>query len=197
MKMFSSQGRGLKLLCKILIILFLTSPAFAYSSKIEVENNAFMHNNKGVTLMHEGKYNSAINEFIIGIKLLPDNPIIHPIYNNLGVANLELAKLAKKHKSKKYIRYANVAESSFVHAINYYPVNFSYYANLVEVYDLMGVLDKNALKYQKSKELYSPIILALIYKKQGKNLEAQGIIRNFKNKNPDLIIVKNIEKYFE
>ncbi len=197
MKMFSSQGRDLKLLCKILIVLFLTSPAFAYSSKIEVENNAFMHNNKGVTLMSEKKYNSAINEFVIGIRLLPDNPIIHPIYNNLGVANLELAKIAKKQKSRRYLRYANVAENSFIHAINYYPVNFSYYVNLVEVYDLMGVLDKKALKYQKNNELYSPIILALIYKKQGKILEAQGIIADFKKKNPELIIVKNIEKYFE
>ena len=106
--MFSSQGRGLKLLCKILIVLFLTTPAFAYSSKIEVENNAFMHNNKGVTLMSEKKYNSAINEFVIGIRLLPDNPIIHPIYNNLGVANLELAKLKKEQgKTTDYRKILN------------------------------------------------------------------------------------------
>ena len=127
--MFSSQGRGLKLLCKILILLFLTSPAFAYSSKIEVENNAFMHNNKGVTLMQAKKYNSAINEFIIGIKLMPDNPVIHPIYNNLGIAYLEYAKIVKNYNSKKFNRYANLAENSFFHAINYYPVNFSYYVN--------------------------------------------------------------------
>jgi tetratricopeptide (TPR) repeat protein len=195
--MFSSQGRGLKLLCKILILLFLTSPAFAYSSKIEVENNAFMHNNKGVTLMQAKKYNSAINEFIIGIKLMPDNPVIHPIYNNLGIAYLEYAKIVKNYNSKKINRYANLAENSFFHAINYYPVNFSYYVNLVEVYDLMGVLDKKAKEYKEKSGLYSPIILALIYKKQGKTLEAQEIIANFKNKNPDLIIVKNIEKYFE
>ena len=187
----------MKLLCKILLILFICPQVYAYSSKIDVTNNAFMHNTRGTTLLHEKKYNGAISEFMIGIRLLPDNPIIHPIYNNLGIAYLELAKISKDYDKRNEKIFLKHAENSFLHALNFYPPALSYYENLVETYALMGVLDKKKVEYKKNKSLYSPIIVAMIYKKQGKTIEAQAIINDFVSKNPDLIMIKNLEKYFE
>ena len=156
-----------------------------------------MHNSKGVTLMSQKKYKSALKEFNIAIRLLPNNPVTHPIYNNIGVTYLELAKNSIKSFAPDSFMLARHAEGAFLRAIGYYPAHFSYYINLVETYELMGVLDAVCVEYQNNESLYAPIVVALIYKKQGKILEAQGVVDEFKQRNPELIINKNLDEYFK
>lgn len=161
---------------------------------INAENNARMHNGRGVMYMKEKDYLAAIKEFKIAIALNPRKQSTASYFNNLGCAYLEIGKLWETAgNTKKAGGFGQWAENSFESAIVQDPANLTYYRNLVESFRLQGTLKSSLAKFKKSKNTFDPIIVGLIYEKMGDKSTARTIFDNFATEHPDLILSKSLK----
>ncbi len=188
------QKKAWKLHYKIFIALsvFLFSFNFAKGeiSPIDATRNAKQHNNQGVIFMREGDLSAAMKEFKIAIALNPNVQATSVYYNNLGQVYMRMYALNNNRLFPFW------AQKCFEQALLGDCMNFVYYNNLVDTYEVLGVLNSKITYHlsQKEENPYSAIILGLIYLKQNKIGAAITILDDFCAQNPDLIITSDIKR---
>ena len=146
--------------------------------------NATHHNNLGLYLMEEKRYEAAIEEFSVAIKLNPNTQATAVYYNNLGEAYLTLG-------------YYDIAQECFEKAITQYGLNLQYYQNLVETFKAQNILETKIQEYtiKAQKNTLSQVILGLSYIANGNIRNGIIILDTFCMSQPKLIITFAIRNY--
>lgn len=175
-----------KLLPLILISYILVIGAGTSMVKpIKAENNSGMHNQIGLQYLRERYYFGAIKEFQIAISINPNTQATAVYYNNLGRTYME-------------IEYPVLASECFEKAINQYPLDFSYYQNLINSYQKAGILDKKLNYIRANRKNYTDDIkAALIYAEKGDIRTATTILDDFCQREPELLIIPALQKYIK
>lgn len=186
---------------KILLIfmLFLSvNAANAEIFPIDSTKNAQNHNNRGLEYLKEKNYFAAISEFKIALALNPKHQTSATFNYNLGQTYLHLAKLQRQGimiKSKD--NFAKYAEICFETAIKQDCMQFSYYKALLDAIDMEGNLKFALIKYQEEslKNPFAQIMVALIYERTNRKMNAKICLDEFVSKYPNLIITPVLENY--
>ena len=180
---------------KILITLFIflsVMPAFSkpgtiVTYTIDPEKNAWEHNNKGVKYLEDEKcYYAAIQEFKIAISLNPKAQSTAIYMNNLGKVYL-------------IIGYPDLALGCFEDAIKQYSLNFEFYKNLAECYQLLGKTQQKLAEYKKLQDEnpIAGIMVGLLEEQSGEKRKAITTLDNFAMSEPDLIITPAVQKHIK
>jgi tetratricopeptide (TPR) repeat protein len=152
---------------------------------IDAEKNAAQHNNMGLVWLKERYYYGAIKEFQIAIGLNPNTQAAAVYYNNLGNTYIAMG-------------YPDLAEENFANAIKKYPLNFSYYENLVDAIAKQNNLAVKLNYYKKNRRNnLDDILIGLIYGAMGKKEIEVTMLDEFCANEPDLIITPAVQKYVQ
>ena len=172
---------------KILIIFFTL--IFAQASfgawDIKAENNAYIHNNKGITYLEEKYYFGAIKEFQMAINLLPDKQATAIFYTNLG-------------KTYEKIGYPNLAKECYEKAIKINVLCFDYHLQLAENYKTLNILEEKITEFQNKE--FSPlnnVMLGLLFIQKGEVSTGITILADFCDKEKDLLITVGVKNYLK
>lgn len=158
------------LLLWVLVLALLTTPARAIDN-YRMEDNAIRHFRQGQKWMAVRQYTAAIREFQIGIRLKPDAPLTASLYNNMGLAYLQVGESQK-------------ALVSFQQATRLDPEFGLYYQNLARAYTRTDKLDKAAMQLkratasQNGTDARAWYLLAQLYKEQGNTAAAHDALGN-------------------
>lgn len=166
------------------------SAANAAITPVDAARNAKEHNNQGAIFLREGDYYAAIKEFKIAIGINPNVQATSVYYNNLGTAYMKIYQISKDPILAAW------AQSCFEHALIGDCMNLTYYNNLVDTYQVQGIMNSKAsyLLRNKDKNPYNEVIVALIYLRQKKIGAAVTMLDDFCAKNPDLIITNDLKR---
>lgn len=153
---------------------------------IDASQNAAIHNNQGVTFLHDHDYIPAISEFKIAIALAPNKPATANYYNNLGLA----------YNSIKRYEWGQLV---FERAVEINPNFFEYYKNLVKTYKLRNTLYKNLSKYSKRIEYNKGnsicwLFKGLIYEELGMKSAAVDSYIKYMKLEPDMLLTEAVSK---
>ena len=152
---------------------------------IKPERRINYYNNKGLLYLEDGFYFAAITSFKIALGINPNSAASAPTYDNLGKAYLKTDE-------------PQMAQECFEAAILFSPNNFQYYFNLVQSYKNQNILEKKlTTKNYRVEESYKPIVTGLILIALGEEREGKKILKNFANKEPAMIISKQISVFLE
>ncbi len=153
--------------------------------EIDAEKNANNHNNMGVIYVQDRYYAAAIKEFQTAILLCPDKQSSAIYYTNLANVYMKIG-------------YPALAQDTLERAIRLYPMNFSYYEDLVQAYKRQGLLDSKLKYYEKDKKNpMSEIMVGLIMIEQGRVQEGMNKLHQFCLLEPDLIISRGVMNYIK
>ncbi len=174
---------------RAVIIILTTLISSGCSAKadeaIKAENNAYIHNNKGLLYLKEEYYYGAIKEFEIAIDLLPDSQASSAFYVNLGTAY-------------EKIGYPKLAKPCFEKAVSIDVLCFDYYRKLAENYKKTGIIDEQIKIYNsKPSSPLNDVLIGLLYIQKGDMQTGIIILDDFCNKEPDLIITEGIKEYLK
>lgn len=174
---------------KFLVLLCLLISPVAYGRdpyikfEIDAEKNAAMHNNLGLIHVQDRYYAAAIKEFNTAILLNPDKQATAVYYSNLANVYMKIG-------------YPALAEDTLQRAIKLYPMNFSYYQDLVVAFKRQNLLSLKLKKYSRdTKNPLSSIMVGLILIEQGKTEAGMSKLQEFCYLEPDLIITHGVQKY--
>lgn len=151
---------------------------------IDAEQNAYIHNNKGLIYLKENSYYPALQEFKIAISLSPDVQASAVFYNNLGEAYMKLEK-------------PDMAQDCFERAVQQFPLNFRYYQNLAQCYYQLGYADEQIQHSYQDRNPLGLVLRGLLYELQGDNIKAISALDAFAAKEPDLIITESVRMYLK
>ena len=184
--MFLSQRRYGNLHLRIFLtaaIIILIIPASFAAVKIEAENNAYIHNNKGLMYLEEKYYYGAIKEFQMAIDLNPNSQASAIYYVNLG-------------KTYEKIGYDTLARSYFEKAVSLNPLCFDYYLKMCENYKKLDIVDEK-LEYYKNNNTspFASIIIGLLYIQRGQVTTGITVLDDFCNKEPNLLVTTGVRNY--
>lgn len=142
----------------------------------QVDDNALLHFQNGQAWMSVQRYDAAIKEFQVGIKLKPSTTMTASLYNNMGMAYLAL---------KSYDR----AIISFQQAVELNP-NFSlYYENLAKAYKQANSAKQaaqflaNTVKNNPD-DLQAWYLLGVLYQQLGQWVKSQQAFESYVNLSP-------------
>ncbi len=152
---------------------------------IKAENNAYLHNNKGLLYLKEDYYFGAIKEFEMAIDLLPNTQATASFYVNLGT-------------TYEKIGYPSLAKPCFEKAVSLNVLCFDYYLKLAQNYKKLGIIDEqiNVFKNKTSSPL-NEIITGLLYIQRGDVSTGIIILDNFCDKEPNLLITEGVKGYLK
>lgn len=152
---------------------------------IDPVKNAFEHNNLGLMYVEEKCYYAAIQEFKIAISLNPKTQATAVYFNNLG-------------KVYMTIGYPALALDCFKNALTQYSLNFEYYQNLVQCYEVLGQTDNQLAKYKaKQNNPMDLIMLGLLYEQKNDKKKAIILLDEFAMSEPDLIITPAVKSHIQ
>jgi tetratricopeptide (TPR) repeat protein len=148
-------------------------PAGAY----DLQDNVIQHARKGEMLNSQQRYDEALEEFKIALRLNPYSSLSASLYNNLGVSFMQL-------------RNYPLALSSFQRAIRIQPHFELYYKNLIQTYQESGALSaaKTALiriLELNPKDAEAWYLLGLAYERTGDLKEAKDAFSIFLELEPN------------
>ncbi len=171
------------------ISLFIMSVLFSgykmtESYVIDSEQNAYIHNNKGLIHLKEHSYYPAIQEFKIAISLSPNVQASSVFYNNLGECYMKLGK-------------PEMAQDCFERALTQFSLNFKYYLNLAECYMQLGYADEQIQHSLSDSNPLGIILRGLLYELKGNNVKAITTLDSFVAKEPDLIITDAVKQHIK
>lgn len=149
---------------------------------IESDQNAYLHNNRGVVYIQERAYYPAIQEFKIAISLAPDVQASAVFYNNLGECYMKLNQ-------------PSLAKDCFERAVQLFSLNFKYYKNLAECYYALGLAESQIETSSNDSNPLSLILLGLLYEQKGEISQAITKLDEFVAKEPDIIITPAVRQY--
>ncbi|MBR6098427.1 tetratricopeptide repeat protein [bacterium] len=151
---------------------------------IDAEQNAYIHNNRGLIHLKENAYYSAIEEFKIAISLSPDVQASATFYNNLGETYMKLEK-------------PDLAQDCFEKALQQFPLNFRYYQNIAQCYFQLGYAQEQIQRSYEDRNPLGLILRGLLYELNGDNVMAITALDEFAAKEPDLIITESVKQYLQ
>lgn len=151
---------------------------------IESEQNAYLHNNRGLIYIEERAYYPAIQEFKIAISLAPDVQASAVFYNNLGECYMKIGKPA-------------LARDCFERAVQIFSLNFKYYKNLAECYYVLGLADTQIGISSQDPNPLGLILRGLLYEQKGEISLAITTLDEFLIKEPDIIISSAVRQYLK
>lgn len=151
---------------------------------IDSEQNAYIHNNKGLNYLKEHSYYPAIQEFKIAISLSPETQASAVFYNNLGECYMKLGSPA-------------MAQDCFERALQQFTLNFKYYQNLAECYYQLGYADEQIQHSMNDKNPLGLILRGLLYEQKGDTIHAITSLDEFVAKEPDLIITEAVKQHIK
>ena len=151
---------------------------------IDSEQNAVLHNNRGLIHMQEYSYYPAIQEFKIAISLSPNTQASGAFYNNLGECYMKIG-------------YPNLAQDCFERAVRQFPLNFKYYWNLAECYHALGYGDEQIKHSYKDKNPLGLVLRGLLLEMKGENSKAIMTLDEFAANEPDLIITEAVKQHIK
>ena len=176
---------------KLLVIFCLLLSSVCYAREpflkfeIDAEKNANNHNNMGVIYVQDRYYAAAIKEFQTAILLCPDKQSSAIYYTNLANVYMKIG-------------YPALAQDTLERAIRLYPMNFSYYEDVVQAYKRQGLLESKLKQYKKDvKNPMSEIMVGLILIELGRVQEGLSTLHQFCLLEPDLIISKGVMNYIK
>lgn len=176
---------------KLLIVLCLFLCPLCYAKEpflkfeIDAEKNANSHNNMGIIYVQDRYYAAAIKEFQTAILLCPDKQSSAIYYTNLANVYMKIG-------------YPALAQDTLERAIKLYPMNFSYYQDVVQAYKQQGLLASKLKQYKNDiKNPMSEIMVGLILIEQGQVQEGLSTLHQFCLLEPDLIISKGVMNYIK
>lgn len=149
---------------------------------IDAEQNATLHNNKGLIFMKERAYYPAIQEFKIAISLSPNVQASAAFYNNLGECYMK-------------IEHPELAQDCFERAVQQFSLNFRYYQNLAKCYHLLGYADQQIEHSYNDKNPLSLVLRGLLLEMKGDNVRAIMTLDEFAATEPDLIITEAVKQH--
>lgn len=151
---------------------------------IDAEQNAYLHNNKGLIYLDENAYYPAIQEFKIAISLSPDVQASAVFYNNLGECYMKLGK-------------PELAQDCFERALQQYTLNFRYYKNLAECYYKLGYADDQIEQSYNDRNPLGLILRGLLLEQKGDFVNAITTLDEFTAREPDLVITYAVKQYIK
>lgn len=177
---------------KFLIILCLALYPFSCFARepflkfeIDAEKNANSHNNMGLIYVQDRYYAAAIKEFQTAILLCPDKQSSAIYYTNLANVYMKIG-------------YPALAQDTLERAIRLYPMNFSYYQDVVQAYKQQGLLESKLKQYENDiKNPMSEIFVGLILIELGRVREGLSTLHEFCLIEPDLIISRGVMNYIK
>jgi len=177
---------------KLLVIFLLFATHLAASAyqkpdvyKIDVEKNAFFHNNVALKCVQDFDYYCAVQEFKIAISLAPNSQATAVYYNNLGDIYMRVG-------------YFKLAQDCYERAIKLYSLNFMYYQNLVKSFKAQNIIDSKIKLYSANeKKPLNMMMVGLLYVQKGD--VHRGIIKldEFCMNEPDLVITDAVKNYIK
>ncbi len=176
---------SLKKIIIILLIGLLFPLSANCSHEIKAQNNAYYHNNMGITYLEENYYFGAIKEFQIAIDLNPNSQASAIFYMNLG-------------KTYEKIGYHNLAKPCFEKALSLNILCFDYYLKVAENYKNLGILDEKIKEshFKKDSPL-NDVLIGLLYIQKGQKETGITILDDFCHKESKLLITKGIKTYLK
>ena len=166
----------------LLLVIFLTTGASSTTVPINSRKNAVWHNNMGIRYLKENNPRAAIECFKIALGLNPNKEMSSSVYNNLGNTYMK-------------IDCYDLAEECFAAAIRFAPMHFEYYRNLVASYAKQGKLIKKLYEPEKVGNGMNDVVNGLIYIEMGETDYGCIFLRDFAQKEPNLIITPAIKQY--
>lgn len=173
----------LKVLTTLFSLLIIHTTVLAADWTIKAENNAYVHNNKGLLYLQDNYYFGAIKEFKIAIDLQPNSQATASYYINLAT-------------TYEKIGYPELARECYEKAQSLNVLCFDYYLKLAENYKKLGIIDEKLEEYQQS--IYSPfndIMIGLLYIQKGHVTTGITILDDFCNKEENLLITTGVKQY--
>lgn len=165
---------------------------------VDAQNAAQNHNNRGNMYFKDGDLFAAIKEYRIAIGINPNSQTTGTYFNNLGKVYLVLGKIQKSTGApiSGWDDFAKMAQISFEEAILKDCMKIEYYENLVEAYELTGIMEskKQFFLQNRDKNPFNIIPAAIILKKQGQLEYANMLLDDFTALNPDIIITEDLRK---
>lgn len=149
---------------------------------IDAEQNAYLHNNRGLIHLQENSYQPAIQEFKIAISLSPDVQASAVFYNNLGETYMKL-------------NHPELAQDCFERALQQFPMNFRYYKNVAQCYYQLGYAEDQIKQSYVDSNPLGLILRGLLYELNGDTVNAIVALDEFTVKEPDLIITEAVRQY--
>lgn len=177
--------KKLTIIFLLFISIFATgAKSYVGLSEIDPVCNATRHNNLGLQYLEAKDYYSAIQEFKIAISLNPTTQASAVYYTNLANTYILIGEY-------KY------AQDCFERALILNPLNFNYYQNLVEAYNLNGELELRKKQLKFSHKSLDMITLGLIYIAQNNLTAGLTTLDNFVMTEPDLLITDGVKIYLK
>ncbi len=172
-------------LISLLIFLALISPQKA--GAYHIEDNVITHAQQGGKLLQLRRYNEAIEEFKIGLRLNPYSSLSASLYNNLGV-------------SYQKTRNFPMAFSSYQRAIRIHPDFELYYKNLIQSYADAKKLSKarNRMRHILTinpKDSEAWYLMGLIFEKTGEEKEAKAAFSRFLELEPNSRLARSAKNH--
>lgn len=174
----------------IIIVLFISimlicQTSSAEEQQIKAQNNAYIHNNKGLIYLDEKYYYGAIKEFQIAIDLNPETQASAVYYVNLGT-------------TYEKIGYNELAKPCFEKAVSLNVLCFDYYLKMTENYKKLGIVDTKLQEYlNKKSSPLEDIIIGLLYIQKGNITTGITVLDEFCNKEPNLLITTGVKDYIK
>ncbi len=166
------------------MLLILSVPAGA-DETIKAENNAYIHNNKGLRYLKEDYYFGAIKEFEIAIDLLPESQASATYYVNLGT-------------TYEKIGYPSLARKHFEKAVSLSPLCFEYYVKLCANYKKLGIVDEQISAFKNNPQSpLNDIVIGLLYIERGDVQTGITVLDDFCDKEPNLLITDGVKGYLK
>ena len=178
LKFFKNVFFALFLVC----VIFLTTGASSVTVPINAKKNAVWHNNMGLRYLKENNPRAAIECFKISLGLNPNKEVSSTVYNNLGNTYMQIGSY-------------DLAQECFAAAIRFAPMHFEYYKNLVASYSMQGQLFEKLYEPEKVGNGMNDVVNGLIYIEMGEIDYGCIFLRDFANKEPNLIITPAIKQY--
>lgn len=174
-----------KALILICFLLLIQLNAFADDHVIKPQNNAYLHNNKGLNYLEENYYYGAIKEFQIAIDLNPNSQASAVYYVNLG-------------KTYEKIGYHELAKPCFEKALSLNVLCFDYYLKVVENYKNLGIVEEKLEEYKnRTDSPLNNILIGLLYIQNGEQSTGITVLDDFCDKEQNLLVTKGIKNYLK
>ncbi|MEE3349857.1 MAG: tetratricopeptide repeat protein [Candidatus Gastranaerophilaceae bacterium] len=177
----------MKKLCitSLIVLSFLSSGyKMTESYVIDSEQNAYIHNNKGLIYLKEKSYYPAIQEFKIAISLSPNTQASSVFYNNLGECYMELG-------------HPEMAQDCFERALQQFTLNFKYYQNLAKCYYDLGYAEEQIQHSYNDKNPLGMVLRGLLYEMSGDKVRAITTLDEFTSIEPDLTITEAVKQHIK